>query len=617
MKTVCRPFYRRNLFLPPFLLLALCLTAPASSLAEEALNQNVTVTIENGKVLQVTSQPIPPPEAIEESDLEPKLEEKAASLPPDKIHPRLRQKLALGDKDGIEQVVVNFRDTVKIPRFPDLVPGQSYTSNANKAVQLRTAGMIRSLEARREGIYRQRMKEIGPRYGLEFVASFWLTDAMVVRMPLGSVQALSEHPDVLYIAPEDDGSPAPAGDGNALNDVIDGRARINSDPYFNLGLTSGFIGLLDTGMRFTHAQFTNPSRIGFWRDCVNGTANNCATGTGLDPSDAGNHGTGSAAILMANANQGSEYRGVTAQLVDSFKVYVSTPLGPSLNTPAVLLGFQAALASGDKVIVAEMQSPTSSTNSISAMADSAFDAGAAVIAANGNNDAVSAVASPANAHKVIGVGAVDVITGVTIPQQITGAASDGRIKPDVQGPTNTETASSTSDTALRVFGGTSGATPYVGAAAALLRSWLISQGASGLPGEVYVHLILSGQITWPTYNSVTGVGLISLPTGGTLNRGTVTVTTGQVLNIPLSVTAGATRLDAALWWPETAAQSHNDIDLRLIDPSGVERAASRSGPSVFERATVLAPISGNWTLRISGFAVPTSPQTVYYAAFRR
>lgn len=594
----------------PFLLLAFCLAAPVFSQD----NQHVIVTIEDGKVTRMSSQQIPPAEEMDESDREPKLETEALSAPPDKIHPLLRERIELGDAGAQEQVIVNFVDTVKIPRFPELVPGQPRTSNANRAALARTAAEIKKIENRRRVIHRKRMKEMGPRFQLEFVRSFWLTDAMVVRMPLGQVQALAEEAEVLYIAPEEGEEPPPIGDGNALNDVIDGREEIGSDPYFNQGLTGGFIGLLDTGMRFTHVQFNNPSHIGYRRDCVNGTLDYCTTGTGLNPNDDyWNHGTSSGAIITANANQGNDYRGVTAITLDSFKVYTNT----GLNSAAAIRAFEAAVAVGDRVIVAEMQSSTSDTGPISTAADSAFDAGAAVIAANGNTPTVSTVAAPANAHKVIGVGAVDVATLTTIAAQARGPAPDGRIKPDVQAPTNTETASNASDTALQVFTGTSGATPYAAGVAALFRNWLINQGATGNPGEIYVHLILSGQISWPTYNNDTGVGLLIMPSNGTLHRGTVTITNGQVLNIPITIPAGTTRLDGALWWPETAAQTHNDIDLRLIDPSGVERAASRSGPSVFERARYTGTLSGTWTLRITGFSVPTSPQTVYYSAFRR
>ena len=69
-----------------------------------------------------------------------------------------------------------------------------------------------------------------------------------------------------------------------------------SDPYFSLGQTGGWIGLLDTGLRFSHIHFNSLSNVDFRRDCINGGAD-CNTGTTLNPNDdCWNHGTSSAAI---------------------------------------------------------------------------------------------------------------------------------------------------------------------------------------------------------------------------------------------------------------------------------------------------------------------------------
>ena len=67
------------------------------------------------------------------------------------------------------------------------------------------------------------------------------------------------------------------------------------------------------------------------------------------------------------------------------------------------------------------------------------------------------------------MGNFDVQTQGQVNSQSRGPAPDNRFKPDIQAPTNTETAGNGcgwqqncqtggSDTALRVFGGTSGAT---------------------------------------------------------------------------------------------------------------------------------------------------------------
>ncbi len=100
--------------------------------------------------------------------------------------------------------------------------------------------------------------------------------------------------------------------------------------------------------------------------------------------------------------------------------------------------------------------------------------------------------------------------------------------------------------------------------------------------------------------------------------GKTSVGNGGTINIPLNIGAGNNRFDGAIWWPETAAQSHNDVDLSLIDPSGVTRASSLSISSVFERARFSGAVaSGTWTLRIRGFSVPTGAQTVFWTAHIR
>jgi hypothetical protein len=307
---------------------------------------------------------------------------------------------------------------------------------------------------------------------------------------------------------------------------------------------------------------------------------------------------------------------VTAITLDSFKVYPNSCGG--LNTTAVLKAFEKAVAVLDRVIVAEMQGSGSHTSAISLAADAAFDAGAVVIAANGNNGpGASTVNTPANAHKAIGVGAVDVETGAQQGYQSRGPTSDGRYKPDIQTPTNAETASNASNTALQTFGGTSGATPFAAGAAALLRNWLRGASFSIDPGQVYAHMILSGQDPYP-FNNQVGAGELSLPLHGYQWWGKTTITNGAVVDIPLGISGSyPNTFDGALWWPETATQSHNDVDLQLIDPYGVVRASSISIPSVFERARVAGyVVPGTWKLRIRGYSVSGS-QTVYWAAHIR
>jgi serine protease AprX len=596
----------------------------------DPFNQINVARVRKGKIAKHTVEEIPWDAFTTEPFDKKKARDRERTEEPRRLHPVLSRWLEERPQDDVAEVLINFRDPLTIPRFPELDQGKKRSAAANRSALSHARQLAKKIDARRAERQKDLLGELRE-LKVKPVERFWIIDGLLARMPLSAVKRLVEHEEILYLEPRFAGEEPPQ-NTNANDDVDDGRARMVTDPYFNLGLTSGFIGLLDTGVRFSHRQFNSPSHIDFRRDCVNG-GSNCNTGTGLNPNDdCWNHGTSSAAIITANARDGNAFRGVTGITLDSFKVYpsVSNASGACtgfLDGAAAVRGFQTAVAVGDRVIVAEMQGGGDDMSSISTAGDNAFDAGAVVIAANGNNGPnASTVNTPANAHRVIGVGNFDVQTQSQVASQSRGPSPDGRIKPDIQAPTNTETASNASDTAFRTFTGTSGATPYAAGAAALLRNWLRGSSGSIDPGQVYAQLILSGQQTFP-FNNTSGAGPIQLPTNGWAWWGKVSVSNGATIDIPLNISgAGANTFDGALWWPEsgglpipfTSFGQHNDIDLHLIDPNGSERASSTSIASVFERARVSGRVAqGTWKLRIRGFRVPWGSQTVYWAAHVR
>lgn len=591
--------------------------------SEDPFNQIHRALLKKGRTSKYSVEEIPWQAFSKEPFEKKEAEDKEKRRRPEKIHPLLKKWLAERKGGETEQLIISFRDDISIPRFPQPETDQTRKSSANKRALRQADKLVEEIKEHRAAQYKETVRELREMYHCKVQETFWLINAVLVEMPLSPIAELAKREDVQFIEPRHSGEKPPQ-NANPNDDVDDARARIVSDPYFNQGLTGGFIGLLDTGLRFTHTQFNSPSHIDFRRDCVNGGPN-CTAGAGFNPNDdCWNHGTSSAAIITGNANQGNAFRGVTGVTLDSFKVY---PTGcGGLDAAAAVRGFQAAVAVLDRVIVAEMQGSGDDLSAISRAADAAFDAGAVIIAANGNNGpGASTVNTPANAHRVIGVGNFDVQTQNQVNSQSRGPAPDGRFKPDIQAPTNTETASSASDTALRVFGGTSGATPYAAGAAALLRNWLRGTSFSIDPGQVYAQLILSGQQPYP-FNNTSGAGPLRLPTDGWAWWGKVSVSNGQTIDIPLGISGNSPNmLDGALWWPEAAFQFpfigrfeiHNDIDLHLVDPGGAVRASSVSIPSVFERARVRGAVAaGTWKLRIRGYNV-NGTQTVYWAAHVR
>ena len=585
-------------------------TDPTGREDEDVFNVMYHARLSNGAAEQVEAHPLPDDAVYYPQEQEPKqVGEPEPQHNRDKVHPKLREWLANRSGDEREQTVVVLADPVSIPRFPEPAIDESRDSERNRRLLDRAHELVRSIEAQRAPDYQQLEAQLAD-YEAKLLERFWIINGVLAEMPLKSVERVAAREDVVSIEPRFSGEEPPQ------DEVDDGRARINTDPYFNLGQTAGWIGLLDTGVRFSHTLFTNPSHVDIRRDCINGGAD-CNSGTNLNPNDdCWNHGTSSAAIITANTNQGNDFRGVTGITLDSFKVYATaTPCG-GLDGAATVRGFQAAVQVLDRVIVAEMQGSGDHQSAIAQAADAAFDAGAAVIAANGNNGPnASTVNCPANARRAIGVGNFDVQTLQQITSQSRGPTADSRFKPDIQAPTNTETASNTSDTARRVFNGTSGATPYASGAAALLRNWLRGGTGSIDPGQVYANLILSGQRPHP-FDNTSGAGPLRLPIDGLQVFGKVSVAHHAVIDIDFGMVGGtAQTIDAAIWWPEHGA-AHNDIDLSLVDPSGNVRASSISVNSVFERCRVSAPIAGGvWKVRVHGYNVPSGPQTVYVAAY--
>jgi hypothetical protein len=534
-----------------------------------------------------------------------KREVESVPEPPGTISPRLREAMNAARLGASIEAIITFPEDMRIPLLPEFAPDEDRGQRVREINTIVTE--LQEQRVRAQSSQLRRLKLPGP---VEVLENFWLTNSVAVRVPVAAIEILARLPEVLYIQPVLGGEEPPQ-DANANNDAIVARGHIVSDPYFDLGLTSPWIGLLDTGVRRTHTMFNGPARIDWCMDCING-GTNCdnTAAAGYDCTDIWPHGTSSAGILSGNANSGNRFRGVSPVLIDSWRIYTSA----GLNSTAAIRAIQRAAVVGDRVLVGELQAAESETGAIATAADNAYDAGAIFVSANGNfGPASSTVRSPGIAHKVLGVGAFMTTDQSQYDAQGRGPATDGRWKPDIQAPSFSETTGAGNDTDLSVFGGTSGATPYASAAAMISRNWLRQFGTFD-NGQTYAFMILYGQNPWP-YDNTIGAGPIRMATNGHAWWGKVAVTNGATVDIPITIASGKKNFDGALWWPETASQQHNDVDLHLIDPGGVERAKGFSAVSIFERARVAGGLAaGTWTLRIRGYSVQTSSQMVYWAA---
>jgi hypothetical protein len=563
-------------------------------------------------------------------------------------------------------VLISFREKVMIPVFPSVDESEPSTSKTN-TLRLREAqALIRSIRAQRDSLYRAEEADLAAAPGAKLVQKFWLAPVYAVEMPLGSVKLLAKRSTTIrVIEPAVGADPPPscpdpstfvndnAFTGGDLDDPIVAQRLIASDLYRDLEVTHGTLSLLDTGVWKQHALLST-ARLGLMGDCVHGNLDclDDPTRPGFDPSDqcrdTRGHGTASAAILVGTSSLGDRWRGGLDLTLDSYQVFARggcAACNLCLSRFAAARAFEAAVSNLNRVIVANIVAMPEEYGSLCLMADAAFHTGAIVVAANGNSGS-NGVASPAAAPLVLGIGSRDLgALDQTEAGQSLGPAEGDRIKPDLQAPTGCETARYRVDCPantriLTTLVGTSGATPYAGVAAAILRDWMKVANPELEPGHVYAAMILSGTKSGEGIGNQEGAGLIQLPSACCLWFGVEEVHPVSVTEIPIDLTGtGAVELDAAIWWPQNQQVGeaddeilqHNDIDLALVDGTGTRRGESAMIWSVFERASALVgPTPGTWKLQLIGqhfyprtrdeelqeadSVNPTRIQRVYWAA---
>jgi hypothetical protein len=518
---------------------------------------------------------------------------------PAKLSPVLAAAINDPTAPATERVIVTFQQDRKVPRFPEPDSRQPRSAAVNLDVQARSDALVASITSQRQPGYQALTAELAP-LGIRTLETFWLVKAMLVEAPRSALPALARRADVAYVEPAE-GGVKPL-DADPANDEEDARAILGTDPSYDSPPFSR-IGILDTGVRRTHVLLADNFRTGLAEDLVNPTNPN--------PNDCFNHGTSTASIIAGGGALGPAFRGMTRNIVDSFKVFRSDACG-TLVLAAAGLGFERAVQVGDRVIVAALGSIADEYSFLSNAADAAYDAGAMVIAGTGNDGPnPGSVIAPAVAQKVLGIGAVDVKTLATPDYQSVGPTSDFRVKPDLQAPTNVETGSPQSDTATRVFTGTSAATAHAGAMAAVVGNRVRRADGTVDPGTAYAYMIATG-----TADSVTnkqGAGRMQLCSNCGWSVATPTIGNLQKLDFPMGVGPNQ-KVRLAIWWPE-APSTHNDIDLALIGPDGhTVWGVSGSVNNVFERINTSALPEGVYTVRIRGYNVQSGSQLVHLVA---
>lgn len=215
-----------------------------------------------------------------------------------------------------------------------------------------------------------------------------------------------------------------------------------------------------------------------------------------------------------------------------------------------------------------------------------------------------------------------------------GPVADGRIKPEITSMGSSVYSTYTPLNTYSTISGTSMSTPGVAGSVTLLVQRYKQLNANALPPSSLIKNAMCNTAQdlgnpGPDYrfgfgriNDLKAVRILEQ------NRYAVnTISTGNTIDVPITVPAGAARLRVMLTWNDPAAAANanpalvNNLDLTVINgatttlpwilnPNSPANVATRGvdNYSNIEQVTIDDPPAGSYTLRVNGLAIPSGPQ---------
>jgi len=285
-------------------------------------------------------------------------------------------------------------------------------------------------------------------------------------------------------------APAAASSNDELRGDQWGLDAVNADAAGAVSTGAGvLVAVLDSGVAASH-----PDLVG---NIVDGP--DLVTGDG-DPADENGHGTHVAGIIAAHANNGIGIAGLApGATILAIRVLDADDEGDS-NT--VARGIDAAVAAGARVVNLSLSASgfvdqLTPTSPVVVAIERAASAGVVVVAAAGN-DALPLCEQPIVRQRTLCVGAVD----DTLNRS---SFSNYGVRVDLVAPGGSTTRGvvSTVPSGYAQLSGTSQATPFVSATAALL----IARGMSG-PQAIDRILATTRDLGLPGTDTTFGAGLL-------------------------------------------------------------------------------------------------------------
>jgi len=378
---------------------------------------------------------------------------------------------------------------------------------------------------------------------------------------------------------------------------------VNASTFWDSGYNGRGIKVcvIDTGINNTHPALSSSviAEKDFVTDDMDGDT----------AEDFHGHGTHVAGIV---ASTNSTYRGVAfgASILNA-KVFSSTTV--TATTESIIEGVEWCIDQGADILtlsLGEDESLNDGSDALSQYLDGIVNQGKIVAVAAGNSGPGSVTINcPGCAHNVITVGSTSKADSISSFSS-RGPTADSRIKPDVTAPGEAIT-STWKDGGYRTLSGTSMSTPVVAGLSAL-----ILQARSMTPGEMKA-LLMNTAVDLGTYgkDNSYGAGRINASRAfseiNNTRSANIINSTVMAHNILLP---NNTKLRATLYWPETY-DVHNNLDLYIVDPSGVVRGSSTSINNTDEFVVSNITVPGYWKIVVNATSVVGSQNYSIAASF--
>jgi Subtilase family len=455
-------------------------------------------------------------------------------------------------------------------------------------------------------------------FGAEVVSSERTFRTLLITIPAYSYNKLIQQPWVLWIEAPDHQAVTENLPGKTLH-----RSNVLNDGPRNLTGNGVRMGQWDGGKAGPHLDFLNRIII---RDNVTSDDHHthvAGTMLGAGLIDPFARGMAPKASLYSYDYNGS----------------VSTEVATSLSTDSIVIS-QNSWGYGDGFVNCTVKDPYNSESRAQDININNYPYFLHVHSA-GNSQAVcvggwgtTTGKAAKNTLVVANVSAADAINS----SSSFGPTQDGRLKPEISGMGVSVYSTLPNNQYVGGYTGTSMATPGISGTMAQLFERFRQLNSNSNPIASLMKAVACNTAkdlgnAGPDYKFGFGRinGLQAVRVLETNRYAVNTVANAATNSINISVPAGVTRLRVMLAWSDPAATANanpalvNDLDLVVKDPSNVSvlpwtldpanpanvavRAANHR--DVMEQVTIDNPATGNYTLQVSGFSVPSGPSQQY------